>query len=67
MLTTIARLAATAHGQGQCGVGGGERGFLSPHGALQLETKVREIWSFTIMENAPNRAFSWLKTLFHIK
>ena len=43
MLTTIARLAATAHGQGQCGVGGGERGFLSPHGALQLETKVREI------------------------
>ena len=48
---------------GQCGVGGGDRGFLSPHGALELETKVREVWSFTITEHAPTKAFSWLKAL----
>ena len=28
---------------------------------VELETKLREVWSFTITEKAPSRAFSWLK------
>ena len=29
--------------------------------AVEQETNLRKVWSFTIMEKVPSRAFSWLK------
>ena len=37
--------------------------------AVELETNLREVWSFIITDKAPTRAFSWLKaatTQFHV-
>ena len=35
------------------------------HRSSELGTNLREVWSFTISEKAPTRAFSWLKVPYH--